>query len=480
MAVCLAGTTLLDAARRESGVERPLTLRVVAPEYEPATGFLAPFGPGYERDLLAEFCRDKPCDLRWITAPDRDGALDLLRSGRADLVVGFPGQGGEERIITSGPAYYHARPVPVRLPPLEPFGFEDASSPASGRAQGDGGDHAAGPSASASSAAAAASKAAPSDLSSQASAAPEGASPAGEKPLFSARYVLDARSWALWAPFVPASEAGRMPDAGPGPGGASPDGEGYRWFWRVTDPTLHAALQHFWAERTDPDDTLLDRLEERYFGYLPGNVDPYEVTDFLSIVERRLPRYRSMIARAVSRADLDPLLFIAVIIQESRLDESTVSHTGVRGIMQLTRSTADFLNVDRLNPSQAIRGGARYLHMLWKNLEPLDLEAWDRWFFALAAFNQGPKRLEGAMELSRKLGGTGRTWKELKEVFPLLAKPKYAAMVGQNTCRGGEAVAFVERVRWYYHILRGLVALDRPEAQHLAPLLGGARVAAGF
>ncbi len=468
MALCLAGTVLLDVARRESGVERPLTLRVVAPEYEPATGFLAPFGPGYERDLLAEFCRDKPCDLRWITAPDRRRALDLLRSGRADLVVGFAGQGAEERIVTSGPAYYHARPVPTRLPPLELFGFEDASAPASGRARGHGGDPAAAP------------KAVPSDPSSQASAAPESAASPGEKALFSARHVLDARSWALWAPFVPAPDAGRMPDAGPVPGGASRDGEGYHWFWRVTDPALHAALQHFWAERTAPDDTLLDRLEERYFGYLPGNVDPYEVTDFLSILERRLPRYRSMIARAVSRADLDPLLFTAVIIQESRLDESTVSHTGVRGIMQLTRSTADFLNVDRLNPSQAIRGGARYLHMLWKNLEPLDLEEWDRWFFALAAFNQGPKRLEGAMELSRKLGGTGRTWKELKEVFPLLAKPEYAAMVGQSTCRGGEAVAFVERVRWYYHILRGLVALDRPEAQHLAPLLGGgARIAVG-
>lgn len=465
MALCLLGVVLLDVARRDSGVERSLTLRVVAPEYEPATGFLAPFGPGYERDLLAEFCRDKPCDLRWITAPDRGRALDLLRSGRADLVVGFSGQGAEERIITSGPAYYHARPVPVSLPPLEPFHFENASADGSGRAPG--GD------AAPSSPATASDPAAPE---APAAVGPEIGSSTGEKTLFSAQHVLDARSWALWAPFVPASDVGRMPDPGPGPGGASPDGEGYHWFWRTTDPALHAALQHFWAERSDPDDTLLDRLEDRYFGYLPGNVDPYEVTDFLSIVERRLPRYRSMIARAVSRADLDPLLFTAVIIQESRLDESTVSHTGVRGIMQLTRRTADYLNVDRLDPSQAIRGGARYLHMLWKNLEPLDLDEWDRWFFALAAFNQGPKRLEGAMELSRKLGGAGRTWKELKEVFPLLAKPKYAAMVGQGACRGGEAVAFVERVRWYYHILRGLVALDRPEAQHLAPLLrSGAR-----
>lgn len=442
MALCLLGAGLLSVLRWEPDGIRPMTLRVASPEHEPATGFLAPFGPGYERDLLAEFCRDRPCDLHWQTVADRDQALALLRSGRVDLVVGFPGAGTEERIVVSGPAYYHSRPVQVALPALDVSAFSPDMI-----------------------------KAPP---------LPEAEAAVPEKDRFSAQRVLDARSWALWAPFIPKSDLGRVSDAADTEG-VFTGSESYHWFWRSTNHPLHAALERFWAERTDPEDTLLDRLEERYFGYLPGDVDPYEVTDFLSIVERRLPRYRRMIARAVNKVELDPLLFTAVLIQESRLDESTVSHTGVRGIMQLTRSTADYLNVDRLDPSQAIRGGARYLHMLWKNLEPLELEEWDRWFFALAAFNQGPRRLEGAMELSRKLGGTGRTWKELKEVFPLLSQSKYAAMVGQSTCRGGEAVAFVERVRWYYHILCGLVALDRPEAQHLAPLLRGVpRTAARF
>lgn len=410
----------------------PDRLIVVTAPHEAATGLLAPFGVGYERELLEQFWKQlseesaetSPAPIEWRTALSREEALAMVRNGTAHVAVGFSGGAGAlsahfTDTLGVGPAYYHAHTVSVPLPSLD--NITDTTSD-------------------------------------------------------STVQFLDARSWSVWEPFI-----GALAESDVSTGDDTPQ-EAFRWFWDSNNALLNRHLNSFWATLSQPDNTVLEQLEERYYGYLPNSIDPYAVMDFLGIVRQRLPRYSHVIAQAAGRADIDPLLFTAVIIQESRLNEGTVSHTGVQGIMQLTKETARYLKVDRLNSTQALKGGARYLRMLWKDLEDQGLEEWDRWFFTLAAFNQGPRRLEGARQLSRKLGGSGNTWRELKEVYPLLAKPHYANMVGQTTCRGAEAVQFVERVRWYYHILRGLVTLDRPEAQNLAPLLGApvARAALGF
>ena len=289
--------------------------------------------------------------------------------------------------------------------------------------------------------------------------------------------VIDGDTWRLWQPFVAEPTAGR----------ATGKPLSYRWHWRGDDAPLAPRLAEFWRMRMAPADTLLDDLTERYFGFLPeslgvsedgdyagtsGYADIFDLMDLMTVVAEKLPGHAPAISRASAQSGIDPLLLSAVIFQESRFDTSARSKTGVRGIMQLTQSTALLLKVNRMNPSQSIRGGARYLRMLWESLDDLNLDPWDRWFFTLAAFNQGPGHLRDAIKLNRDLGGTGRTWRELKDTFPKLARPRYHVRTRYGYCRGYEAVAFVESVRYYYYILNGLVALSRPEAEHLAPLLG--------
>lgn len=460
----------LHSALRPWNTQVPQTLIVVSAPHEASTGLLAPFGVGFERELVerlwAQMTEDDPerADetVEWRSAASREEAMAMIRAGEAHIAVGFGGD-------MTGPA----APAPAPLVPIAPAPLASLVTPTSpddtvGAGKGRVGIgpvyyHA----------------------HTLSVALPL---PSLDKALGSdtdvTRQFLDARSWSVWEPFVgmPGSASGSADSEDSTDSAETSQPEPFRWFWNRDNPWIHQQVNKFWAALTQPDNTVLDQLEERYYGYLPDSTDPYAVLDFLDIVRKRVPRYSRVIAQAADRADIDPLLFTAVIIQESRLNEGTVSHTGVQGIMQLTRETARYLKVDRMDPVQALRGGARYLRMLWKDLEDQGLEEWDRWFFTLAAFNQGPRRLEGARQLSRKLGGSGNTWRELKEVYPLLAQAKYASMVGQTTCRGGEAVQFVERVRWYYHILRGLVTLERPEAQNLAPLLGRAvtNAALGF
>lgn len=69
---------------------------------------------------------------------------------------------------------------------------------------------------------------------------------------------------------------------------------------------------------------------------------------------------------------------------------------------------------------------------------------WDRWFLALAAYNQGPAHLKDAMDLAQRLKGDGGSWRRVKSVLPLLAGGEYAARARYGACRGREAVNFVE------------------------------------
>ncbi|MEX0631391.1 transglycosylase SLT domain-containing protein [Serratia ureilytica] len=56
---------------------------------------------------------------------------------------------------------------------------------------------------------------------------------------------------------------------------------------------------------------------------------------------------------------MDWKLLAAIAYQESHWNPQATSPTGVRGLMMLTRATADGLGVnDRLDPEESIQGGA--------------------------------------------------------------------------------------------------------------------------
>lgn len=415
-------------------------LRVAAPARERVFARLSPYGSGFEQELVEAFGRSFGYRVEWIAADDRAEALDLLRRDRADLAVGFTEAPCTDEAIASGPSYAHERPVEVR-------------ARLGGEGQG------------------------PEVLRDEYEApivrtalvttdGPQGDAAAARdarmvQPNAGEGVVIDGASWALWRPFVHAESRVAPLD----------EVVTYRWHWRARAPRLDANMRRFWEYRQHPDDVMLDELGERYFGFLPDKLDPYDLKELSDTVAGRVPRYGRTIARAASQSGMDPLLLTAVIFQESRFNPNARSHTGVRGIMQLTQETAIDLKVNRMDPDQSIRGGARYLRMIWDSLEDLDLDPWNRWFFTLAGFNQGPGHLRDAIRLAQQTGGTGRTWRELKEAFPKLARAKYYTRARYGYCRGHEAVDFVESVRWYYYVLSGLVVLDRPEAKHLAPLL---------
>ncbi|WP_373081500.1 membrane-bound lytic murein transglycosylase MltF [Zhongshania sp.] len=196
----------------------------------------------------------------------------------------------------------------------------------------------------------------------------------------------------------------------------------------------------------------LDRLVERHFTFNERRTFISTQT-FLQLKEERLPDVKGMIEQVAIEYDLDWRLLAAISYQESHWDAEARSPTGVRGMMMLTRATAEELNVDdRLDPMQSLRGGARYYKKMLSRL-PSGIEPPDRSWFALAAYNIGLGHVEDARVITQQLGGNPNLWNDVRENLPLLRQKKWFKPTRYGYARGDEAVRYVRNIRDYYSLL---------------------------
>ena len=216
------------------------------------------------------------------------------------------------------------------------------------------------------------------------------------------------------------------------------------------NPELRARLAAF-IERVQHDGTLA-RLEDRYLGHV-RRLDQADIEAFLGEIETTLPKFRKYFHAAQALTGLDWRLVAAVAYHESHWDPNATSYTNVRGIMMLTEETADRLQVgNRLDPSESILAGARYINLL-KDMLPEEIDEPDRTWLALAAYNIGPGHLNSARTLAKQLKADPNAWYEMKRVLPKMSQARYYQSLKTGRARGGEAVILVENIRSYYDIL---------------------------
>jgi soluble lytic murein transglycosylase-like protein len=105
--------------------------------------------------------------------------------------------------------------------------------------------------------------------------------------------------------------------------------------------------------------------------------------------EMRRAAYYGMMSAVACEQGIPTGLFDAMIIRESGYNPIATSTANAYGLAQLMPGTAVGLGVDRYDPLQNMRGGARYLRQ--------QLDRFGQVHLALAAYNAGPGRVRGGM-----------------------------------------------------------------------------------
>lgn len=227
-------------------------------------------------------------------------------------------------------------------------------------------------------------------------------------------------------------------------------GNNLGWYLPAGSDDL-AGTTREWMNSTEGDEAI-GYIESRYYAYI-GEFDFVDLRALNRRIDDRLPDFIDRFAEAETTTGMPADLLAALSYQESHWDPAAVSPTGVRGIMMLTRNTAESLGVmDRLDPVAAIDGGARYLADRHRRL-PETIPEPDRTFLALASYNIGRGHLLDARQLARELGKNPDSWDDMKEVLPLKADKRYYPSTRYGYARGYEPVHYVQRIRNYRDVI---------------------------
>ncbi|WP_144777411.1 membrane-bound lytic murein transglycosylase MltF [Marinobacter maritimus] len=228
-------------------------------------------------------------------------------------------------------------------------------------------------------------------------------------------------------------------------------GSNLGWYLPAGSDEL-AGMAREWMNSTEGNEAM-GYVESRYYAYI-GEFDFVDLRALNRRINDRLPGFINRFSEAEAATGMPADLLAALAYQESHWDPSAISPTGVRGIMMLTRNTAESLGVmNRLDPAASIDGGARYLADRHRRL-PDTIPEPDRTFLALASYNIGRGHLLDARQLARELGKNPDSWDDMKKVLPLKADKRYYPSTRYGYARGYEPVHYVQRIRNYRDVIR--------------------------
>ena len=229
------------------------------------------------------------------------------------------------------------------------------------------------------------------------------------------------------------------------------DEEPVTWYVRHSDDdSLNAAMLDFFNGMGE--EGAMARLEEKYLGHV-GTFDYVDTRTFLRAIDNTLPDIKPLFEKYAT--SIDWRLLAAISYQESHWNPQATSPTGVRGMMMLTRNTAESLDVgDRTDPEQSIRGGSQYLQDMMAKV-PQSIPEDERIWFALAAYNMGYAHMLDVRKLTARQGGDPDSWADVKLRLPMLSQKRYYTQTTYGYARGHEAYNYVENIRKYQLSLVG-------------------------
>ena len=137
------------------------------------------------------------------------------------------------------------------------------------------------------------------------------------------------------------------------------------------------------------------KVETASFPFQSPPPNSFDTSNTFPVRSRGGTTVHDFIRKYSRQYGLDPILVRAVITVESEWNPKCTSSSGAQGLMQLMPDTATKMGVrNAYDPEQNIRGGCKYLSLMFKEYD--HLEPAEQWTHAIAAYHAGPTRLRKA------------------------------------------------------------------------------------
>jgi membrane-bound lytic murein transglycosylase F len=186
-------------------------------------------------------------------------------------------------------------------------------------------------------------------------------------------------------------------------------------------------------------------------------------SDYYSLKNNQISKYDELIKTNAQKIELDWRLLASQVYQESRFNPDAESWSGASGLMQLMPATAESLGVkDPSDPKESIRGGATYLHQMFKRFENIT-DTLNRTKLSLASYNCGYGHVRDAQRLAEANGLDPTIWTDHVEKMILdlrLPKNYNKPFIKYGYVRGSEPVTYVEEIFERYDHFKQFISLD--------------------
>ncbi len=212
-------------------------------------------------------------------------------------------------------------------------------------------------------------------------------------------------------------------------------GGGIAWAVRKNNPQLLSSLNTF-TKKIKIGSLVGNVLFKRYYKDSKWIKNPVTVKE-----QQKLENFISLFEKYADRYGFDWLAVAAQAYQESGLDQSKKSPAGAVGIMQVLPSTAadKSVNIRKIHViDNNIHAGVKYLNYVReKYFNDPEISPTDRVYFAWAAYNAGPNKINTLRKKAAKRGFDPNQWFSHVE--------KIASEV-----IGRETVEYVANINKYY------------------------------
>jgi len=149
-------------------------------------------------------------------------------------------------------------------------------------------------------------------------------------------------------------------------------------------------------------------------------------SEFYSKNSGKISRYDNLIKKYSSKIGWDWRLVSSLIYQESQFNPKAKSWVNAQGLMQMMSGTAKDMGVKRItDPEDNIRGGTKYLKVLWGWWKEIP-DSLERMKFVLASYNCGFAHVIDARKLANKNNKNPNIWMDnVNEYLLKLTYPQF-------------------------------------------------------